>query len=95
MARGAAVVAAGLPALGLRLVDPLTGPEGCRTIARAVSATTTGFAVAALADPDLVTTTTRLAPFGTTRSVPAGPRGDRPRAAGPRRRGRRAADAEP
>lgn len=69
VARGAAVVAAALPALGLRLVDPLAGAEGCRTIARAVSATTTGFAVAALADPDLVTATTPLAPFGTTRTA--------------------------
>lgn len=69
VARGAAVVAAALPTLGLRLVHPLTGPEGCRTVARAVSATTTGFAVAALADPDLVAATTPLAPFGTTRTA--------------------------
>ena len=76
VARGSAILSGACRLLGLRLTGPLgDGPDGPTVLSRAIAASTTGFVVAALADPDVVTATRRLAPFGSSRpaqwSVPA------------------------
>lgn len=76
VARGATVLTGACTLLGLRLTGPLgAGPDGPTTLARAIAATTTGFVVAALADPDVVRESRRVAAFGSPReaawSVPA------------------------
>ncbi|MBB2924430.1 TetR/AcrR family transcriptional regulator [Cellulomonas cellasea] len=66
-ARGSALVAAAADAFGLRPVPPLAGPDGFGVVSRALSATTTGFLVAALATPALLTDTTVMAAHGSSR----------------------------
>ncbi|GCE75794.1 TetR family transcriptional regulator [Cellulomonas biazotea] len=71
VARGAVVLDGARRLLGLRLTGPLgAGPDGATTLARAIAATTTGFVVAALADPEVVGATRPLAPFGSSQESP-------------------------
>lgn len=65
-ARGSALLTATAHAFGLRPVPPLGAPDGFGAVARALSATTTGFLVSALATPGLLTTTTVLAAHGSS-----------------------------
>lgn len=65
--RGARLLAAACEAFGLRLVAPLAGGTGHGVVSRAVAAATTGFLVAGLAEPELLTGRTTMAAHGSTR----------------------------
>ncbi|MBO9553580.1 TetR family transcriptional regulator [Cellulomonas sp.] len=70
VARGSVILLGACRLLGLRLTGPLgAGPDGAVTLARAIAATTTGFVVTALADPDVLRESRREAPFGSTRTA--------------------------
>lgn len=76
VARGSAVLVGACRLLGLRLSGPLgSGSDGPAGLMKAVAATSTGFVVAALADPAVMRPTELLAPFGsptrTAWSIPA------------------------
>lgn len=68
-ARGAALIGAAAQAFGLRPVPPLAGPDGFDVVSRALAATTTGFLVAALATPTLLTDRSTLAAHGSSRAA--------------------------
>ncbi|MGN8244480.1 TetR/AcrR family transcriptional regulator [Cellulomonas soli] len=69
VARGAVILSGAAHLLGYRLVAPLTAPDGFSVVARAISAMTTGFVIAAQADPALVHGTQQQAPFGARRTA--------------------------
>jgi AcrR family transcriptional regulator len=69
VARGAAILARVADVFGLRLVGPLTAPEGFDVVARAVSAASVGFVVAAQSDPALLVTTRTTAAYGSSRAA--------------------------
>ena len=75
VARGAAILARAAELFGLRLVAPLTAPEGFEVVARALTATYVGFVIALQTDPGLLAATREVAAYGSSRaaawSVPA------------------------
>lgn len=70
VARGAAILARTSELFGLRPVPPLAAPDGFEVIARALSAASIGFVVSAQNDPTLLTATSDLAPYGSSRTAP-------------------------
>lgn len=66
VARAATILAGAVQLLGLRLRAPLVAPEGFDVLARTISAASTGFVVAALAEPELMHPTQHLAPYGSS-----------------------------
>ncbi len=69
VARGAAILARVAEVFGLRLVAPLTAPDGFDVVARAVSAANVGFVVTAQSDPALLATTRTVAAYGSARAA--------------------------
>ncbi|MFS0701835.1 helix-turn-helix domain-containing protein [Cellulomonas sp. 179-A 4D5 NHS] len=71
VARGTVILTGACELLGLRLTGPLgAGRIGAAAIARSIAATSAGFVIAALADPQIVHSTQRVAPFGASRDAP-------------------------
>lgn len=70
VARGSAVLLGACRVLGLRVSGPLgEGEAGAERLARAIAATTTGFVLAGLAEPELVTASVHASPFGSPRAA--------------------------
>lgn len=69
VARGSTILSGAARLLGQRWVSPLPDDEPAVVAARGISATMTGFLIAALTDPGLITRTRQLDPFGTGRSA--------------------------
>ena len=67
VARGAAILARAADLFGRRLVAPLVAPDGFEVVARALTAASVGFVVAAQTDPGVLTATRDVAAYGSSR----------------------------
>ncbi len=67
--RGAAILTRVAEIFGLRLVAPLTPPDGFDLVAQALSAASVGFVIATQSDPALLTARRVVAAFGSSRAA--------------------------